>query len=64
LPIVNAHQHFWDFDRNYHSWLCATELIPIRYVGYRALRRNYLLPDCCGDTTRNRFESAVHAEAV
>jgi predicted TIM-barrel fold metal-dependent hydrolase len=64
LPIVNAHQHFCDFDRNYHSWLRATELIPIRYVDYRALRRSYLLPGCCDDMTRNRFVSAVHAEAV
>jgi hypothetical protein len=42
----------------------ATELIPIRYVDYRALRRSYLLPGCCDDMTRNRFVSAVHAAAV
>ena len=22
LPIVDAHQHFWDLERNYLPWLC------------------------------------------
>ena len=30
LPIVDAHQHFWDLERNYLPWLCDAEAIPFR----------------------------------
>ena len=41
-PIVDAHHHFWDLDRNYHPWLCDEPLIPFRYGDYGPLRQNYL----------------------
>jgi predicted TIM-barrel fold metal-dependent hydrolase len=63
LPIVDAHQHFWDLDRNYHPWLCDAEPIPFRYGDYTALRRNYLPPDYRADTTRHRIVGTVHVEA-
>jgi predicted TIM-barrel fold metal-dependent hydrolase len=63
LPIVDAHQHFWDLDRNYHPWLCDTEPIPFRYGDYNALRRNYLPPDYRADTARHRIVGTVHVEA-
>ena len=37
LPIVDAHQHFWDLERNYLPWLCDEPPIPFRYGDYRAL---------------------------
>ena len=32
LPIVDAHQHFWDLARKYLPWLCDPEPIPFRRV--------------------------------
>ena len=31
LPIIDAHHHFFDIERNYHPWLCDRPLIPFRY---------------------------------
>ena len=45
LPIVDAHQHFWDLERNYLPWLRDEPMIPFRYGEYRALRRSYLPED-------------------
>ena len=36
LPIVDAHQHFWDLERNYLPWLCDERADP---VPLRRLRR-------------------------
>jgi predicted TIM-barrel fold metal-dependent hydrolase len=63
LPIVDAHQHFWDLDRNYYPWLCDAEPIPFRYGDYSPLRRNYLPPDYRADTARYRILGTVHVEA-
>jgi len=63
LPIVDAHQHFWDLDRNYHPWLCDAEPIPFRYGDYSPLRRNYLPPDYRADTARYHILGTVHVEA-
>ena len=45
LPIVDAHQHFWDLERNYLPWLCDEPMIPFRYGDYGALRCSYLPAD-------------------
>ncbi len=63
LPIVDAHQHFWDLGRIRHPWLSDEPAIPFRYGDYRALRRNYLPPDFRRETARHRIEGTVHIEA-
>src|SRR3954454_7297349 len=63
LPIVDAHQHFWDVERNYHPWLCDSEPIPFRYGDYSTLKRNYLPPDYRRDTRAWRIVKTVHIEA-
>lgn len=45
LPIVDAHQHFWDLERNYLPWLCDREPSSFRYGNYDELRRNDLPAD-------------------
>ena len=40
--IVDAHQHFWDLDRNYLPWLKDEPPIAFRYGDYTTLKRNYL----------------------
>ena len=63
LPIVDAHQHFWDLAQNYHPWLCDPEPIPFRYGDYSALRRTYLPDDYRRDTRAWRIVKTVHVEA-
>jgi predicted TIM-barrel fold metal-dependent hydrolase len=63
LPIVDAHQHFWDLSRNYYPWLCDPEPIPFRYGDYSALRRNYLPEDYRRDTRALGIVKTVHVEA-
>jgi predicted TIM-barrel fold metal-dependent hydrolase len=63
IPIVDAHQHFWDLDKNYYPWLCDPEPISFRYGDYSALRRNYLPGDYRSDSARFRVMKTVHMEA-
>jgi predicted TIM-barrel fold metal-dependent hydrolase len=62
LPIVDAHQHFWDLDRNYLPWLCDEPPIRFRYGDYRVLRRNYLPPDYLRDATGHEVVKTVYVE--
>lgn len=63
LKIVDAHQHFWDLQRNYHPWLCDETMIPFRYGDYSALRRNYLPDDYRADTASHQVVKTVYVEA-
>ncbi|MFP4463499.1 MAG: amidohydrolase family protein [Guyparkeria sp.] len=61
-PIVDAHHHFWDLERNYLPWLRDEPPIPFRYGDYRALRRNYLPADYARDTGGFRIVGSVYVE--
>jgi predicted TIM-barrel fold metal-dependent hydrolase len=63
FPIVDAHQHFWDLERNYYPWLCDPEPIPFRYGDYSAIRKSYLPPDYLTDAGGSRPTMTVHVEA-
>jgi predicted TIM-barrel fold metal-dependent hydrolase len=62
MPIVDAHQHFWDLGRNYLPWLCNEKAIPFRYGDYSALRRNYLPSDYLRDAAGHRVVRTVYVE--
>ncbi len=62
LPIIDAHQHFWDLEANYLPWLRDEPPIPFRYGDYRALRRNYLPADYRRDTAGMNFVGSVFVE--
>ena len=62
LPIVDAHQHFWDPRVNYHPWLCDDVPIPFRYGDYAALRRPYLPADYFADAGRHQVVKTVYVE--
>lgn len=62
LPIIDAHQHFWDLERNYLPWLCDEPMIPFRYGDYSAIRRNYLPEDYRRDTGSYRVVGSVFIE--
>jgi len=63
FALVDAHQHFWDLERNYHPWLCDRAPIPFRYGDYSALRNSYLPADYLRDAGSNRPAMTVHVEA-
>ena len=62
LPVVDAHQHFWDLGRNYLPWLCDEEVVPFRYGDYSALRRNYLPRDYLRDAAGHDVVKTVYVE--
>ena len=62
LPVVDAHQHFWDLERNYLPWLCDEPPIPFRYGDYSALRRNYLPADYLRDAAGHDVVKTVYVE--
>ena len=63
LPIVDAHQHFWDLSRNYHPWLCDPEPIPFRYGDYSRLKRSYMPADYRRDSAGFDIVRTVYVEA-
>jgi predicted TIM-barrel fold metal-dependent hydrolase len=62
IPIVDAHHHFWNLERNYHPWLCDEPPIPFRYGDYRSLRRSYLSEDYARDTSAFDVVGSVYVE--
>jgi len=63
FPIVDAHQHFWDLQRNYYPWLCDPRPIPFRYGDYSAIRGSYLPADYRRDTGAHGVVMTVHVQA-
>ena len=64
LPIIDAHQHFWDLTLGRHPWLCGDEQIPFRYGEYSALKeRNYLPADYLQDTRGFNVVKSIYMEA-
>ena len=62
-PVIDAHQHFWDLDRNYHPWLCDEPPVESRHGDYRAIRRSYLPDDYLRDRNGHRIVGSVYVEA-
>lgn len=63
LPIVDAHQHFWDLGLGRHPWLRAEPPAPFRYGDTRPLRRRYLPADYFADVGPRRVVKTVYVEA-
>ena len=61
-PIVDAHQHFWEPERNPHPWLRPGVQIPFRYGNYDAIKRRYLPDDYRRDAGRYRIVQTVYVE--
>jgi len=62
LPIIDAHQHFWDLEANYLPWLRDEPPISFRYGDYRALKRNYLPADYRRDAAGLNLVGSVFVE--
>jgi predicted TIM-barrel fold metal-dependent hydrolase len=63
VPIVDAHQHFWDLSLGKHPWLRADPPPPFRYGDTRSLRRTYLPADYFADARGHRVVATVYVEA-
>ena len=63
LPIVDAHQHFWDPGGGRYPWLSTHPRPTFRYGDYAALRRRYFPEDFRRDTAGHRVVATVHVEA-
>ena len=63
IPVFDAHQHFWDIERNYHPWLCDEPAPRLRYGDYTPLRRNYLPADYQRDFAGFDLRGSIHVEA-
>jgi predicted TIM-barrel fold metal-dependent hydrolase len=61
-PFIDAHQHFWNLERNHHPWL-QDEPVSFRYGDYSALKRNYLPADFEADAAGCVPAKTVHIEA-
>jgi predicted TIM-barrel fold metal-dependent hydrolase len=61
LTIVDAHQHFWDPERNYHPWL-ADKPVAFRYGDYSAIIRRYLPEHYLRDAADYRVAGTVYME--
>jgi predicted TIM-barrel fold metal-dependent hydrolase len=62
FPIIDAHQHFWELDRNYLPWLRDEPRIPFRYGDYGAIRRNYMPSDYRRDAEGLTVAGSVFVE--
>jgi len=62
VPIIDAHQHFWDLEANYLPWLRDEPQIPFRYGDYGALKRNYRPEDYRRDLEDIALEGTVFVE--
>lgn len=62
IPVVDAHFHLWDLQRNYHPWLCDEPLIAFRYGDYRPIRRSYLPGDYARDASSFDVVACVYVE--
>jgi len=61
LTIVDAHQHFWDPERNYYPWL-ADKPVAFRYGDYSAIKRRYLPDDYLRDAHNYHVAGTVYIE--
>jgi predicted TIM-barrel fold metal-dependent hydrolase len=62
IAIVDAHQHFWDLERNYLPWLCDETAVPFRYGDYGAIRSTYLPEHYFRDAAGHNVVKTVHVE--
>jgi predicted TIM-barrel fold metal-dependent hydrolase len=62
LPIVDAHQHFWDVTLDKHPGFRAEPPLPFRYGDTRPLRRTYLPADYRADARGHRIVATVYVE--
>ncbi|MCT4709084.1 amidohydrolase family protein [Enterobacteriaceae bacterium H11S18] len=62
-PIIDAHLHFWEPDKNNHPWLAKDAMVPFRYGDYSALKKKYLPDDYRRDCREHNIVASVYIDA-
>ncbi|RON43738.1 amidohydrolase family protein [Pseudomonas frederiksbergensis] len=62
LPIVDAHQHYFDIEAHYYPWLNDRPLRPFRYGDYSSICRSFLPQDYRRLTGQHRIVQTVVIE--
>jgi len=62
-PVVDAHHHVWDLERNLYPWLTPDVLVPHRYGDYTAMKKTYSAADYLADIAGQGVVSSVYMEA-
>lgn len=62
-PIVDAHHHVWDLERNRYPWLEPGAMVPHRYGDYSSIKRTYLAEDFLRDIEGQGVVATVYMEA-
>lgn len=62
IPIIDAHHHYWDPERNYHPWLRDEPMIPFRYGDYTAIRKRFMPQDYAALTGHHDVVATVTME--
>lgn len=62
-PIIDAHHHLWDLERNYYPWLANEPPVEGRHGDYRAIRETYLPSHFQRDWGVLNVAGSVHVEA-
>jgi predicted TIM-barrel fold metal-dependent hydrolase len=63
IPIVDAHHHLWDLNRNDYPWLSDRSNKHFFLGPYEGLKSNYLPPDYRRDAAHHNVVATVHVEA-
>ncbi|WP_336055543.1 amidohydrolase family protein [Nitratireductor sp. CH_MIT9313-5] len=61
-PVVDAHHHFWDLEKNHYPWLQEAP-VKAHFGDYGAIRRSYLPADLRKDAGAIDLLATVHVEA-
>ena len=55
IPIIDAHHHFWDLDKNYHPFLSDNYEENFFLGDYSDLKKNYLPENYEKDTINHNI---------
>mgnify|MGYP000843729709 FL=1 len=61
-PVIDAHHHFWEPERNRQPWLLPDAHIPFRYGNYDSIKKPYLPPDLLADAEGFKIVGTVTME--
>ena len=63
IPIIDAHHHFWDLDKNYYPFLSDHNEENFFLGDYNNLKKNYLPENYRKDTINHNIIGTIHCEA-
>ena len=62
IPIIDAHQHFWDISLKKNPWLNPNKQILFRYGDYKSICKNFLTSDYLEVSQNHNIVKTIHME--